>query len=170
MARKANVFSFTRTLTSKREDLARARKDVATLADHSDAFKPAYAIANAIASFAATLGFDKYVCATPSVFVWSTGPECSLDVRFEGNVDSLKEGPVPTVCEFIMAYGLDSVGSFDYAEALCASRTFRFRGKIGTVDMSVRFEANINDGSEACRKVQVGTEIKEVAKYEIVCA
>jgi hypothetical protein len=36
--------------------------------------------------------------------------------------------------------------------------------------VNVRFEANINDGSDACRKVQVGTEIKEVAKYEIVCA
>ena len=170
MARKANVFSFTRTLTSKREDLARARKDVANLADHSEAFKPAYAIANAIAGFAASLGFDKYVCATPSIYMWSSGPDCSLDIRFEGNVDSLREGPVPAVCEFIMAYGLEAKDTYDYAEALCASRTFRFRGKIGTVDMSVRFEANINDGSDACRKVQVGTEIKEVAKYEIVCA
>jgi hypothetical protein len=170
MARKANIFSFTRTLTSKREDLARARKEVATLADHSDVFAPAYAIANAIAGFAAAQGFDKYVCATPGVYMWSTGPECSLDVRFEGNVDSLREGPVPAVCEFIMAYGLEAKDTYDYAEALCASRTFKFRGKIGTVDMSVRFEANINDGSDACRKVQVGTEIKEVAKYEIVCA
>ncbi len=170
MARKANVFSFTRTLAAKREEVARIRKDVTTLADHSDAFKPAYAIANAIAGFAATLGFDKYVSATPSVYMWSTGPDCSLDIRFEGNVDSLKEGPVPTMCEFIMAYGLEAKDTYDYAEALCASRTFKFSGKIGTVCMSVRFEANINDGSDACRKVQVGTEIKEVAKYEIVCA
>jgi hypothetical protein len=170
MSRKANIFSFTRTLTSKREDLARARKDVAKLADHSDAFKPAYAIANAIAGFAATLGFDKYVCATPSVYSWSVGDELNLDVRFEGNVDSLKDGPVPAVCEFIMGFGLESKYTIDYAEEHGASRTFKFTGKIGGVDVNVRFEANINDGSDACRKVQVGTEIKEVAKYEIVCA
>lgn len=170
MARKANVFSFTRTLASKRADLARARKEIATLADHADVFAPAYAIANAIAGFAAAQGFDKYVYATPGVFMWSTGPDCTLDIRFEGNVDSLRDGPVPAICEFIMAYGLDSTGTSDYAEEYCASRTFKFRGKIGAVDMSVRFEANVNAGSDACRKVQVGTEIKEVAKYEIVCA
>jgi hypothetical protein len=69
-----------------------------------------------------------------------------------------------------MAYGLEAKDTYDYAEEHCASRIFRFRGKVGAVDMSVRFEANVNDGSNACRKVQVGTEIKEVAKYEIVCA
>jgi hypothetical protein len=170
MARKANIFSFTRTLAAKREEVARIRKDVANLAAHSDAFKPAYAIANAIAGFAATLGFDKYVCATPSVYSWSMGDELNLDIRFEGNVDSLKEGPVPTVCEFIMGFGLESKYTIDYAEAHGASRTFKFAGKVGGVDVNVRFEANINDGSDACRKVQVGTEIKEVAKFEIVCA
>lgn len=170
MSRKANIFSFTRTLAAKRADLARARKEVATLADHSDAFKPAYAIANAIAAFAATLGFDKHVCATPSIYSWSVGDELNLDVRFEGNVDSLKEGSVPTVCEFIMGFGLESKYTFDYAETNGASRTFKFTGKVGGVDVNVRFEANINDGSDQCRKVQVGTEIREVAKFEIVCA
>jgi hypothetical protein len=170
MARKANVFSFTRTLAGKREDLARARKEVATLADYSEAFKPAYAIANAIAGFAATQGFDKYVSATPSVYAWSSGDDLGLHVRFEGNVDSLREGPVPAICECVLGFGLDAKDTYDYAETHCASRTFKFAGKVGGVEVTVRFEANINDGSDACRKVQVGTEIKEVAKYEIVCA
>jgi hypothetical protein len=170
MARKANIFSFTRTLAAKREDLARARKEVANLADHSEAFKPAYAIANAIAGFAAAQGFDKYVCATPSVYSWSAGDELHLAIRFEGNVDSLREGPVPAICECVLGFGLEAKDTYDYAEALCASRTFKFAGKVGGVDLTVRFEANINDGSDACRKVQVGTEIREVAKYEIVCA
>ena len=143
---------------------------MANLANHSDAFAPSYAIANAIVGFAATLGFDKHLCATPSVYSWSLGEELNLDVRFEGNVDSLKEGPVPTMCEFIMSFGLESKYTIDYAESNGASRIFKFAGKVGSVDLNVRFEANINDGSEACRKVQVGTEIKEVAKYEIVCA
>jgi len=170
MSRKANVFSFTRTLAAKRAEVARIRKEVANLANHSDAFAPSYAIANAIVGFAATLGFDKHLCATPSVYSWSLGEELNLDVRFEGNVDSLKEGPVPTMCEFIMSFGLESKYTIDYAESNGASRVFKFAGKVGNVDVNVRFEANINDGSEACRKVQVGTEIKEVAKYEIVCA
>lgn len=170
MARKASTFSFTRTLAAKREDLARARRDVASLSNHSDAFKPAYAIANAIAGFAATLGFDKYVSATPSVYAWSAGDELSLHVRFEGNVNSLREGPVPAIAECILGFGLDATDTVDYTADWCASRTFKFSGKVGVVDLVVRFEANINDGSEACRKVQVGTEIKEVAKYEIVCA
>lgn len=170
MSRKANVFSFTRTIAEKRADVARARKEVANLADHADAFKPAYAIANAIVGFASAQGFDKHVYATPSVCHWRVRNDLCLDVRFEGNVDSLKDGPVPTMCEFILGFGLESEYTFDYAESNGASRVFKFAGKVGSVDVNVRFEANINDGSEACRKVQVGTEIKEVAKYEIVCA
>ena len=170
MARKASTFSFTRTIAAKREDLARARLEITQLAAQSEAFAPAYAIANAIAGFAAAQGFDKYVCATPSVYSWSAGDELNLDIRFEGNVDSLKEGPVPTVCEFILGFGLESKYTIDYAEEHGASRTFKFTGKVGGVDVNVRFEANVNDGSDQCRKVQVGTEIKEVAKYEIVCA
>jgi hypothetical protein len=170
MARKANAFSFTRTLADKRADLARARAEITALANHADSFKPAYAIANAITGFAATQGFDKYVSATPNVYVWSSGDDLSLHVRFEGNVNSLREGPVPAIAECILGFGLDATDTVDYAADWCASRTFKFSGKIGGVDLTVRFEANINDGSDACRKVQVGTEIKEVAKYEIVCA
>jgi hypothetical protein len=69
-----------------------------------------------------------------------------------------------------MGFGLESKYTIDYAEVHGASRTFKFTGKVGGVEVNVRFEANINDGSDQCRKVQVGTEIKEVAKYEIVCA
>ena len=170
MARKASTFSFTRTIAAKREDLARARLDVANLAAASDEFKPAYAVANAIAGFAAAQGFDKYMTATPSVFMWSSGPDRTLDIRFEGYADSLKTGPVPAICEFIMSHGLEAVDTIDYVADWCASRTFKFTGKLGNVKMYVRFEANVNDGSDQCRKVQVGTEIKEVAKYEIVCA
>ena len=171
MSRKASTFSFTRTLAAKRADVARARKDVVALANHSDAFKPAYAIANAIAAFAAAQGFDKYVRATPSVWInWDGTADNRLDVRFEGNVDSLRDGPVPAICEAILGFGLDAKETSDYAADWCASRTFKFEGAFGGVRMDVRFEANVNDGSDQCRKVQVGTEIREVAKYEIVCA
>lgn len=171
MARKASTFSFTRTIAAKREDLARARLEITQLADQSEAFKPAYAIANAIAAFAATQGFDKFVRANPSTWInWDGSVDNRLDVRFEGNVDSLKSGPVPAICEAILGFGLEATSTSDYAADWCASRTFKFEGTFGGVRMDVRFEANVNDGSDQCRKVQVGTEIKEVAKYEIVCA
>jgi hypothetical protein len=171
MARKASTFSFTRTIAAKREDIARARLEITQLADQAEAFKPAYAIANAIAAFAAAQGFDKYVRAYPSVWMnWDGTADNKLDVRFEGNVNSLKEGPVPAICEAILGFGLEATETSDYAADWCASRTFKFEGKLGTVRLDVRFEANVNDGSDQCRKVQVGTEIKEVAKYEIVCA
>jgi hypothetical protein len=171
MARKANAFSFTRTIAAKREDLARARLEITQLADQAEAFKPAYAIANAIAVFAATQGFDKYVRATPSVWItWDGKADNKLDVRFEGNVDSLKDGPVPAICEAILGFGLEATSTSDYAANWCASRTFKFEGTFGGVRMDVRFEANINDGSEQCRKVQTGVKLEEVAQYEIVCA
>lgn len=171
MARKASTFSFTRTIAAKREDIARARLEITQLADQAEAFKPAYAIANAIAAFAATQGFDKFVRATPSTWInWNGSVDNRLDVRFEGNVDSLRDGPVPAICEAILGFGLDAKETSDYTADWCASRTFKFEGAFGGVRMDVRFEANVNSGSDQCRKVQVGTEIKEVAKYEIVCA
>ena len=170
MARKANAFSNTRTIAAKREDLARARAEIAALASHAEDFKPAYAIANAVLAFAATQGFDKYVHATPCVYSWSTGDDLSMDIRFEGNVDSLKVGPVPAIAECIMGFGLEATDTVDYAAEWCASRTFKFAGKVGQVHMNIRFEAGVNDGSDQSRKVMVGTELKEVAKYEIVCA
>lgn len=171
MARKASTFSFSRTIAAKREDLARARLEITQLADMAEVFKPAYAIANAIAAFAAAQGFNKYVRATPSTWInWDGTADNRLDVRFEGNVDSLRDGPVPAICEAILGFGLDAKETSDYAADWCATRTFKFEGAFGGVRMDVRFEANVNDGSDQCRKVQVGTEIREVAKYEIVCA
>ena len=171
MSRKASTFSFSRTIAAKREDLARARKEIADLSALSADFAPAYAIANSIAAFADSQGFNKYVYATPSTYTaWDGEIDNRLDITFDGSVDSMKTGPVPALCEFIMGFGLDSKDTTDYATDWHASRIFKFAGKIGNVRLNVRFEACVNDGSEACRKVQTGTEIKEVAKYEIVCA
>lgn len=171
MSRTSSTFSFTRTIAAKREDLARARKEVADLAALSADFAPAYAIANAIAKFADTQGFNKYVYATPSAYTsWDGQSNNRLDVSFDGKVDSLKEGPVPALCEFILGFGLEAKDTTDYTNDYCASRTFKFTSNIGNVKLNVSFEAGVNEGSEACRKVLTGTEIKEVAKYEIVCA
>ena len=171
MARKANALSFTRTIAAKREDLARARAELATLADQADAFKPAFAIANSIARKAESLEFARWMHATPETRVdWAGVVRNSLLLIVEDYATSLKDGAVPAICEFVMAQGLEATGSDDWASDFIAERKFSFAGRIGQVDMQVRVIANIKDGSAACRKVVTGTTLKEVNTYEIVCA
>jgi hypothetical protein len=72
--------------------------------------------------------------------------------------------------EAIGSYGFEAIGSHDYALEYCASRVYRFSATIGSVDVIVRVEANIADGSESCKKVQTGTKLEEVPVYEIQCS
>jgi hypothetical protein len=171
MARKANAFSFTRTIADKREDLARARAEIAALAEQSDAFKAAYAIANTIARKAESLDFARWMHATPETRTdWEGVAQNSLLLIVEDYATSLKDGAVPALCEFVMAQGLDTTGSDDWTGEFSAERKFKFAGRVGQVDLQVRVIANIKDGSDACRKVVTGTTLKEVNTYEIVCA
>ena len=171
MARKANVFSFTRTIAEKREEVARVREEIATLAAQSDAFAPAYAIANALAKKAETIGFAKSMSVRPSTYIrWDGSADNDLYVRFEDTVESMKEGKVPAMIEAAESLGFEVEGSKDFAADYCAYRTFKFGMKINGVNMILRVEAMVKDGSEACRKVQTGVKLEEVAQYEIVCA
>jgi hypothetical protein len=171
MARKADILSFSKTIAEKRADVARARAEISSLADQSDAFKGAYAIANQIARKANALGFTRWTHATPETRTdWEGAVQNSLLVVVEDWVTSLKDGPVPALCEFVMNQGLEATGSVDWASDCIAERKFKFAGKVGGVDLQVRVIANIKDGSESCRKVVTGTTLKEVNTYEIVCA
>lgn len=171
MARKADILSFSKTIASKREDVARARAEITQLADQAAEFKAAYAIANLIARKAESLDLTRWTHATPETRTDCEGvTQNSLMLVVEDWVTSLKDGPVPALCEFVMAQGLEATGSTDWASDSFAERKFKFAGRIGTVDLQVRVIANIKDGSDACRKVVTGTTLKEVNTYEIVCA
>jgi hypothetical protein len=85
-------------------------------------------------------------------------------------VDSLSTGTIPAIIEFILEMGLNAKKSRDYADSGCASRSYNFETKIGGVEFTLTIEANIKENSETCKRVQTGVEIKEVAKYEIVCS
>ena len=171
MARKANVFSFTRTIAEKREEVARVREEIATLAAQADAFAPAYAIANALAKKAEVIGFAKSMSVRPSTYTrWDGSADNDLFIRFEDTVESMKEGKVPAMIEAAESLGFEVEGSKDFAADYCAYRTFKFGMKINGVNMILRVEAMVKDGSEACRKVQTGVKLEEVAQYEIVCA
>jgi hypothetical protein len=171
MARIAKPVSFARAITEKREALAEKRKDLAELQDQAQAFAPAYAVVNAIIENAQQIGFSKHFRATPSTWLgWAGNYRNELQVTIEDTVTSLKDGAVPALLEAIGTYGFEAVGSHDYALEFCASRVYRFTATIGTVDVVVRVEANIADGSESCKKVQTGTKLEEVAVYEIQCS
>jgi len=171
MARIAKPVSFARAIKEKREALVEKRNELKELEAQAQAFVPAYAVVNAIIENAKSIGFSKYVRATPSTWLgWSGNYRNELNVTIEDTVNSLRDGAVPALLESIGTFGFDVVGTHDYALEYCASRVFRFTATIGTVDVTVRVEANIADGSESCKKVQVGTKLEETAVYEIQCS
>ena len=167
MSRKANAFSFARTIADKRQDIVRARETITALASQADTFAPAYAVANTIAKFCAAQGFGKYIYANPTS--WGASDN-SLHVSIDDSVTSLRDGAIPAILEFVVSMGLEATKGRDYADSACASRAYNFKTKIGGVELTLTIEANIKEGSESCKRVQTGTEVKEIAKYEIVCA
>ena len=171
MARIAKPVSFARAITEKRESIAERRNDLKTLEAQAQAFAPAYAVVNAIIENAQGIGFSKHFRATPSTWLgWSGNYRNELSVTIEDTVSSLKDGAVPALLEAIGTYGFECDSTFDYALEFVASRVFRHTAKIGSVDVTIRVEANIADGSESCKKVQTGTKLEEVAVYEIQCS
>ena len=167
MSRKANIFSFARIIADKRADIVRAREDVATLAAQADTFAPAYAVANTIAKFCKANDFGKYVYANPST--WSA-TDNNLHVTIDDTVSSLREGAIPAILEYVLSMGFESKNTKDYADDNFATRSYNFKSKIGGVQVTLTIQADIKDNSETCKRVQTGVEIKEIAKYEIVCA
>ena len=171
MARIAKPVSFSRAITEKREALAEKRTELKELESQAQAFVPAYAVINGILESAKQIGFSKHFYARPSTWTgWSGNARNELNVSIEDTVSSLKDGSVPALLEAIGTYGFEAIGSHDYALEYCASRVYRFSATIGAVDVTLRVEANIADGSESCKKVQTGTKFEEVAVYEIQCS
>ena len=171
MARIAKPVTFSRAIADKRASIAEKRTELKALEDQAQAFVPAYAVVNAVIENAKGIGFAKHFYARPSTWTgWSGNARNELNVSIEDTVSSLKDGAVPALLEAIGTYGFEAVGSHDYALEYCASRVYRFAATIGSVDVTLRVEANIADGSESCKKVQTGVKLEETAVYEIVCS
>jgi hypothetical protein len=171
MARIAKPVSFARAIKEKREALVEKRNELKELESQAQAFVPAYAVVNAIIENAKDIGFSKHFYARPSTWLsWTGNYKNELQISIEDTVDSLRDGAVPALLEAIGTYGFEAIGSHDYALEYCASRVYRFQATIGSVDVMLRVEANIADGSESCKKVQTGTKFEEVAVYEIQCS
>lgn len=170
MARKAQLFSMSKTVARKRDDINAARREMAQLACATVVFAPAYAVANQIGRKCEELQFSRWMHTSPEVREsWDGQKSYELHMVVEDRVDSLKTGAVPQVCEFLLDMGLTATETSDYASEYVADRTFKFAAKVGQVDLRVSVVANVKDSTGSCRKVQTGTTFKEVATYEIVC-
>ena len=170
MARKAQLFSLSKVVAKKRDEIAYARREMAQLACATAVFAPAYAVVNQIGRKCEELQFSRWMLVDPEVREsWDGQKSYSMSFVVEDYVDSLKDGVVPQVCEFLLDMGLTATETSDYASEYCAERKFRFTAQVGQVDLRVSVVANVRDSQGSCRKVKTGTKLQEVATYEIVC-
>ena len=164
MARKSSAFTLSRIVATRRENLANARRELADLQAHAAEFRAALHVVNMVADYANDIDFTKW--SSVSTYMFDTPELC---VNLEGTVSSLKQGAIVDIIDRAMACGFEPVGTSDYLNDWASQRTFKFTHDIAGVRIELKVTANIAEASAACRKVQVGTELKEVAKYEIVC-
>lgn len=164
MARKSSAFSLSRIVANRRENLANARQELASLQARAAELRAALHVVNMVADYAAEIDFTKW--SSVSTYMFDTPELC---VNLEGTVSSLKQGAIVDIIDRAMACGFEPVGTSDYLNDWASQRTFKFTHDIAGVRIELKVTANIAEASAACRKVQVGTELKEVAKYEIVC-
>lgn len=165
MARKTSAFSLSRIVATRRENLANARQELAELQANAAGFRAALHVVNMVADYANEREFTQW--QNVSAYTFTSAPE--LSVNLEGTVGSLKQGVIVDIIDRAMACGFEPVGTSDYLNDWASQRSFKFTHSIAGVRIELKVTANIAAASAACRKVQVGTELKEVAKYEIVC-
>lgn len=171
MAKKPALFSLSSHLAERRGDLAQARKKIADITAHQTEFAAAVAVVNVAGKVASLHGCDRYASMSTEIWAhWDGTMDLTLRASFEGNVSNFKEGTVPAVLEGIMAAGFEAKKTEDYASEYSAQREYRFEQKVGPVRVVLNFSAVLKEENDSCRKVQVGTELREVPKFEIVCS
>lgn len=96
----------------------------------------------------------------------------ALHINITAIVMSMKEGFVPTLIKVLMEAGWDATATSDYVYTTSATREFRlFRpANEKHVATTVVFNAKPSDDEAAtCRKIQIGTELKEVPIFKLDC-
>lgn len=165
MARKSSTFSLTGIIAKRRSYLAEARQELNMLQDRAAELRAAIHVVNMVADYANEREFTQW----NNVSTWMLGNTPELVVGLEGTVGSLKHGVIVDIIERAMACGFEVDHSTDHVSDWATQRVFTFKQEIAGVRVELKVTANIAANSATCRKVQVGTELKEVAKYEIVC-
>jgi hypothetical protein len=164
MARKSSTFSVSKIIATRRENLANARRELAALQESAANLRAATHVVNLVADYAEEIGFTQW----KGISVYQYSDTLELSVNLEGTVNSLKQGAIVDILERALACQFTATGSSDYLSDWASQRNFKFEQTIAGVKIDLRVTANIADAA-ACRKVRVGTELKEVNKYEIVC-
>ena len=110
--------------------------------------------------------------AWTNVCFWSKTVILQLSIVHD--VTSMKEGIAPALMRSLLEAGFDVEKSTDRATESTADRVFEFKRPAndvtGTTQVNLTFTAKLIDAPDAtCRKVQTGTEIREVPTYRLVC-
>lgn len=167
---KKQTLSVAKYVTEKTNSIRDIRESVARIKQNKQSFDVAYAAINIIAS-AAQADNSVYLSASPEAYYkWNGDIEMSVfaSIQIE-RVTSLKEGVIPTILELATKVGFEFDITQDYAYEHHASRDFKAVGNFAGVRVRLVITASLAMDAENCRRVKVGTEIKEVDKYEIVC-
>lgn len=157
------TLSVTSLLKSKMDDLARQRKSVQILRAHSGRLAQALALTDAVQKLADS------TWANPQAYDWDAD-RVELTVVCTIKVDSLKGARMIEILETAEAIpGLDASGTRDWASASWAERDFIYRGTPYGVPVTLKIQAELPVDGTACKRVQTGVKLEEVAQYEIVC-
>lgn len=156
---KRKTLSVSSILAVKRDSIRSIRRDLKQAEQARDSLSAVLAMTASLQRAVDSVSADVSVYSSPRLYLY-------LDAK----VDSLKGERVAKILEIAESLGFDEARSSDYASEWSASRSFHYDGTFYGVNVSavVRFE--LPTEGEACKRVQVGTEIREVPKYEIRCA
>jgi hypothetical protein len=169
MAKKQAV-SVSKFIADRNESIKSLRESNARIKKHANDFAMAFAAINAVARHAELDG-KIWASADPEVWYrWNGDVELSVSAHIEmENVSSLKEGRVPATIAAAEKAGFEFDITQDYVSETYAQRSFKAIGNFNGVRVRLTLSASVADDAETCKRVYVGKEIKEVAKYEIVC-
>ncbi len=160
---KRKTLSVSSVLESRRESVRSQRATLAGLEKHKDS------INMALAATAAVQRLADSVWASAEYYEWDDSVHLSIHASVK--VDSLKGQQMADILSAAESVqGLEANATRDYASEDYAERSFIYRGMVGKCSVRLVIDARLPVDGENCRRVQVGTEIKEVPKYEIQCA
>lgn len=157
---KRKTLSATRLIEQKRDSLRSLNKEVRNLEAHSNTIRAVLAL---------TAPFEKMADYAYGYAECNWG-DINVIVSARFNVDSLKSEKVASILARAEALEGFEASTNDYVGESYAQREFSYSGKVGSVNANLRITFSLPTDGEACRRVQVGTEIREVPKYEIQCA
>jgi len=176
MAKKQAYVSASEFLTSKRESMDYARKQLANLRANQSAVSIAVRPINGIIGkiIRAHEGRTVYHSAYVSVSGYREDNEVSVEVSIAlQDMLALDEDVIGFSIRELRSAGFARVGELEkVANEYSGYAKWQFDAQYGNVKVRAILRAELaSEGAEGatCRKVQVGTELKEVAKYAIVC-